>query len=104
LIKDSNFDLLRFSAWHWFIIAIAFCTGVVAWLAVHSWLLGLGAFSTFFSILLFAGQLLTKRTAEKARFKAWSRTDQAIFCFSLASTGVTSFAYYLALPSMFTCL
>lgn len=101
MADDSNFQLGRGAARHWFIIAAVFCLVVVFWLGSHNWLLGLAAFSTFFSILLFAGQLLAKRTAEQASFKNWSRTDQVIFCFSLASTAVTGVAYYLALPAMF---
>jgi hypothetical protein len=103
MADDSNFQLGRGATKHWLIIAAVFCTLVVLWLGSHNWLLGLGAFSTFFSILLFAGQLLSKRTAEQASFSKWSRTDQVIFCFSLASTVVTSAAYYLALPAMFAC-
>ena len=53
--------------------------------------------------LLFAGQMLAKRTAEEGSFKNWSRTDQVIFAFSLASTAVTGVAYSLALPAMFAC-
>lgn len=103
MITDSNFQLLRFSAWHWLIIAALFCTGVVLWLGFNNWLLGLGAFSTFFTVLLFAGQLLSKRSAEEGSFMKWNRTDQVIFCLSLVSTVVTSGAYWLALPAMFAC-
>ena len=100
---DSNFQLGRGAAKHWFIIATIFCIGVVLWLGYHKWLLGLGAFSTFFSILLFAGLLLSKRSSEQASFSNWSRSEQVIFCFSLASTVVTGAAYCLALPSTFSC-
>ncbi len=103
MANDSNFQMGRGAAKHWFYIVAVGCLAVVVWLGSHNWLLGLGSFSTFFSILLFAGQMLAKRTAEEGSFKNWSRTDQVIFAFSLASTAVTGVAYSLALPAMFAC-
>lgn len=103
MADDSNYQMARSAVGRWYIFVGVFSVVVVLWLSSHNWVLGLGAFSTFFSILLFAGQLLSKRTSEQASFSSWSKADKIIFCFSLVSTVGTGAAYALALPTMFGC-
>ena len=98
----SNLDLGKLAVRHFFKVVAAFCFVVSLWVGWHNWALGVGAFSTFFSILLFAGQLTTDQYVTTG-FKQWSRKDQVNFVLSLAAAIITGIAYLLALPTMFTC-
>ncbi|PMV91191.1 hypothetical protein C1X34_33370 [Pseudomonas sp. GW456-12-10-14-TSB6] len=87
---------------HFFWPVAAFCVFVSLWVGWHNPALGVGAFSTFFSILLFSGQLTTDQYVSTG-FRTWSRKDQLNFVLSLMAAVITGIAYLLALPTMFKC-
>lgn len=86
---------------HFYVYAVLFCIAVSIYVVTKSPVLGVGAFSTFFSILLFAGQMLSRSMIDKGNFKNWARNDKVVFVLSFIGAAITIIAFAVALPTMF---